>query len=198
MSTNNLISMEQTRSIDPPHADYAANVKIFPNTNSNNNTIHMDAAEQIELQDVVGLPSNGNNKHSNDDGRTRSSSVNGNRVAEGSPGASGAGSRIAITDLSTTPPRTASTRNSSERSLPLRSYSKWSPIEQGATLVWRDLCVYTTCEPNGSSGGGSLQKMKRIINNSTGAVQPGNLMALMGSRWVDMCIRLCNGTVCAC
>ncbi|XP_055844531.1 protein scarlet [Episyrphus balteatus] len=68
-----------------------------------------------------------------------------------------------------------STRNSSERSLPLRSYSKWSPAEQGATLVWRDLCVYTT------SGGSGLSKMKRIINNSTGAVQPGNLMALMGS-----------------
>ncbi|XP_058980481.1 protein scarlet [Musca domestica] len=71
-----------------------------------------------------------------------------------------------------------SKRNSSERSLPLRSYSKWSPSEQGATLVWRDLCVYTAGE-NGSSA--SLYNMKRIINNSTGAVQPGNLMALMGS-----------------
>lgn len=67
-----------------------------------------------------------------------------------------------------------SKRNSSERSLPLRSYSKWSPSEQGATLVWRDLCVYTNV--------GSGQKMKRIINNSTGAVQPGSLMALMGAR----------------
>uniref|UniRef100_A0A1I8NMU7 ABC transporter domain-containing protein n=1 Tax=Stomoxys calcitrans TaxID=35570 RepID=A0A1I8NMU7_STOCA len=72
-----------------------------------------------------------------------------------------------------------SKRNSSERSLPLRSYSKWSPSEQGATLVWRDLCVYTAGQ-NGSSP--SLYNMKRIINNSTGAVQPGNLMALMGSR----------------
>ncbi|XP_061392252.1 protein scarlet-like, partial [Musca vetustissima] len=71
-----------------------------------------------------------------------------------------------------------SKRNSSERSLPLRSYSKWSPSEQGATIVWRDLCVYTAGE-NGSSA--SLYNMKRIINNSTGAVQPGNLMALMGS-----------------
>lgn len=74
-----------------------------------------------------------------------------------------------------------SKRNSSERSLPLRSYNKWSPSEQGATLVWRDLCVYTAGE-RGSSP--SLHNMKRIINNSTGAVQPGNLMALMGSRWV--------------
>lgn len=74
-----------------------------------------------------------------------------------------------------------SKRNSSERSLPLRSYSKWSPTEQGATLVWRDLCVYTAGQ-NGSSA--SLYNMKRIINNSTGAVQPGNLMAIMGSRCV--------------
>lgn len=74
--------------------------------------------------------------------------------------------------LDTTPK--LSKRNSSERSLPLRSYSKWSPVEQGATLVWRDLCVYTNV--------GSGRGMKRIINNSTGAVQPGSLMALMGAR----------------
>lgn len=78
---------------------------------------------------------------------------------------------------------TQSARNSSERSLPLRSYSKWSPSEQGATLVWRDLCVYTTGQGGeGGSSASGLQNMKRIINNSTGAVQPGNLMALMGSR----------------
>uniref|UniRef100_A0A1A9W3A0 ABC transporter domain-containing protein n=1 Tax=Glossina brevipalpis TaxID=37001 RepID=A0A1A9W3A0_9MUSC len=76
------------------------------------------------------------------------------------------------------PASMASKRSSSERSLPLRSYSKWSPTEQGATLVWRDLCVYTAGE-RGSTP--TLYNMKRIINNSTGAVQPGNLMALMGS-----------------
>lgn len=75
-----------------------------------------------------------------------------------------------------------SKRNSSERSLPLRSYSKWSPTEQGATIVWRDLCVYTAGEAGTTP---SLHNMKRIINNSTGAVQPGNLMALMGSRFVS-------------
>uniref|UniRef100_A0A0A1WMB2 Protein scarlet n=1 Tax=Zeugodacus cucurbitae TaxID=28588 RepID=A0A0A1WMB2_ZEUCU len=186
MSTDNLISMEQTRSVDPPHAEYVANAKIIPNTtaNNNNNTICLDASEQIELQDVVGLPSNGNNKRNGDNARARSSSLNGNSPTEASPGlvSGGAGSRNAITDISNTPPRSASTRNSSERSLPLRSYSKWSPTEQGATLVWRDLCVYTTGDRNGAAGGGgSLHQMKRIINNSTGAVQPGNLMALMGS-----------------
>lgn len=82
---------------------------------------------------------------------------------------SGTGSELPSVD--TTPK--LSKRNSSERSLPLRSYSKWAPTEHGATLVWRDLCVYTNV--------GSGQKMKRIINNSTGAVQPGSLMALMGA-----------------
>ncbi|KAI8041808.1 protein scarlet [Drosophila gunungcola] len=82
------------------------------------------------------------------------------------------GSSMEVPSLDSTPK--LSKRNSSERSLPLRSYSKWSPTEQGATLVWRDLCVYTNV-------GGSGQRMKRIINNSTGAIQPGTLMALMGS-----------------
>ncbi|KAH8286909.1 hypothetical protein KR018_009038 [Drosophila ironensis] len=83
-----------------------------------------------------------------------------------------AGTTIEVPSLDSTPK--LSKRNSSERSLPLRSYSKWSPTEQGATLVWRDLCVYTNV-------GGSGRGMKRIINNSTGAIQPGSLMALMGS-----------------
>lgn len=71
---------------------------------------------------------------------------------------------------------------SSDTCLPLRSYSKWSPTDQGATIVWRDLCVYAT----GSGFGGSVnaKNLKRIINNSSGAVQPGSLMALMGSRYV--------------
>ncbi|KAL1398876.1 hypothetical protein pipiens_008614 [Culex pipiens pipiens] len=61
----------------------------------------------------------------------------------------------------------------------LRSYNKWSPTEQGATLVWRDLCVYAT----GQSGGGPSDRgpIKRIINNVSGAVTPGTLIALMGS-----------------
>ncbi|XP_058444348.1 protein scarlet [Malaya genurostris] len=56
----------------------------------------------------------------------------------------------------------------------LRSYNKWSPTEQGATLVWRDLCVYAT-------GKGDHGPIKRIINNVSGAVTPGTLIALMGS-----------------
>ncbi|XP_055378910.1 protein scarlet [Condylostylus longicornis] len=59
---------------------------------------------------------------------------------------------------------------------PVRSYNKWSPSEQGATIVWRDLCVYST-----GHNQSDLRDLKRIINNSTGAIQPGSLMALMGS-----------------
>lgn len=59
-----------------------------------------------------------------------------------------------------------------------RSYSKWCPVKQGATLVWRDVCVYAN-DVRQQRGAGQL---KRIINNSTGAIQPGTLMALMGSR----------------
>lgn len=61
-----------------------------------------------------------------------------------------------------------------------RSYSKWCPAKQGATLVWRDVCVYANDDVRQHRGAGG--QLKRIINNSTGAIQPGTLMALMGSR----------------
>lgn len=54
----------------------------------------------------------------------------------------------------------------------LRSYNKWCPVTHGATLVWRDVCVYAN---HGN------ENLKRIINGATGAVQPGSLVALMGS-----------------
>lgn len=63
--------------------------------------------------------------------------------------------------------------------MPMRSYCKWSPSKQGATLVWRDVCVYAT----DTNQPRPRCKLKRIINNSTGAIQPGTLMALMGSRY---------------
>lgn len=103
---------------------------------------------------------------------------NGNANSNGGGGGSGDGNG-GMSQHEDGPSSMASKRSSSERSLPLRSYNKWCPTEQGATLVWRDLCVYTSGE-RGSTP--TLYNMKRIINNSTGAVQPGNLMALMGSR----------------
>lgn len=60
----------------------------------------------------------------------------------------------------------------------LRSYSKWAPTEQGATLVWRDLCVYASGK---GCGPGGRKSIKRIIGNVSGAVTPGTLIALMGS-----------------
>lgn len=58
------------------------------------------------------------------------------------------------------------------RSISLRSYNKWSPTEHGVTLAWRDLSIYAAK---------SKTKIKRIINNSTGAITSGSLVALMGS-----------------
>lgn len=71
--------------------------------------------------------------------------------------------------------------------VPMRGRNTWISSKQGATLVWRDVCVYAT---NGGSKATS-KNLRRIINNSTGAIQPGTLMAVMGSRWlVDVSILL--------
>jgi ABC-type glutathione transport system ATPase component len=58
------------------------------------------------------------------------------------------------------------------RSISLRSYNKWSPTEHGVTLAWRDVSIYAAK---------SAKKIKRIINNSTGALTSGSLVALMGT-----------------
>lgn len=58
------------------------------------------------------------------------------------------------------------------RSISLRSYNKWSPTEHGVTLAWRDVSIYAAK---------STKKIKRIINNATGALTSGTLVALMGS-----------------
>ncbi|XP_018318843.1 protein scarlet isoform X2 [Agrilus planipennis] len=55
-----------------------------------------------------------------------------------------------------------------------RSYTYWSPVEEGVTLSWRDLSVYVLLKQKG-------QPYKRIINNVSGAVRAGSLVALMGS-----------------
>ncbi|XP_037030733.1 protein scarlet [Bradysia coprophila] len=59
--------------------------------------------------------------------------------------------------------------------MPLRGYSKWAPSD-GCTLVWRDVSVYANLDRSTNNC-----RLKRIINNSSGAIQPGTLMALMGS-----------------
>lgn len=61
--------------------------------------------------------------------------------------------------------------------MPLRGYTKWAP-SNGCTLVWRDVSVYANLDKSNNNS-----RLKRIINNSSGAIQPGTLMALMGSRY---------------
>lgn len=50
---------------------------------------------------------------------------------------------------------------------------------RGATLIWRNVNVYTKDKKNGRG----KKYLKRIINNSSGFIQPGTLMAVMGSRF---------------
>ncbi|XP_028131580.2 protein scarlet isoform X2 [Diabrotica virgifera virgifera] len=56
-----------------------------------------------------------------------------------------------------------------------RTYSRWSPIEEGVTLVWENLSVYSSTTKNGQ------MQHKQIINGVTGAVKAGSLVAIMGS-----------------
>lgn len=58
------------------------------------------------------------------------------------------------------------------RSISLRSYNKWSPLEHGVTLAWRDLSVYACKGP---------KKIKRLINTCSGAITSGSLVALIGA-----------------
>lgn len=64
--------------------------------------------------------------------------------------------------------------------LPLRGRNSWLSNKQGATLVWRDVCVYATIQ----SSKATSKNLRRIINNASGAIQPGTLMAVIGSRCV--------------
>ncbi|KAG5892103.1 hypothetical protein JTB14_008072 [Gonioctena quinquepunctata] len=56
-----------------------------------------------------------------------------------------------------------------------RTYSRWSPTEEGVTLAWDHLSVSAEIEKSGK------KVHKRIINSVTGAVKAGSLVALMGS-----------------
>ncbi|KAF7270965.1 hypothetical protein GWI33_016097 [Rhynchophorus ferrugineus] len=56
-----------------------------------------------------------------------------------------------------------------------RSYSRWSPLEEGVTLAWNDLTVSVKVPVN------RKVVFKQIINNVTGALKPGSLAAIMGA-----------------
>lgn len=51
-------------------------------------------------------------------------------------------------------------------------------MNQGASLIWRDVNIYT----KDKSCGRSANQLKRIINNASGTIEGGTLMAVMGSR----------------
>lgn len=53
-------------------------------------------------------------------------------------------------------------------------------VNSGASLIWRDVNIYT----KDKSCGRSTNQLKRIINNVSGTIEGGTLMAVMGSRWV--------------
>ncbi|KAJ3643838.1 hypothetical protein Zmor_026524 [Zophobas morio] len=57
----------------------------------------------------------------------------------------------------------------------VRTYTQWSPFEEGVTLAWNDVSVYAKTKKNGKI------VCKRIINGVTGAVKAGSLVALMGA-----------------
>lgn len=69
-------------------------------------------------------------------------------------------------------PRSDDSLKHLSRSISLRSYNKWSPTEHGITLAWRDVSIYAAK---------STKRIKRIINNASGAITSGSLVALMGS-----------------
>ncbi|KAJ9597850.1 hypothetical protein L9F63_011292, partial [Diploptera punctata] len=62
-----------------------------------------------------------------------------------------------------------------------RGYGEWNPSKDGVTLTWRDVSVYSIIKDNFVFCSRSKLSLKRIINNVTGAVKPGSLVAMMGS-----------------
>ncbi|KAJ8964586.1 hypothetical protein NQ314_004891, partial [Rhamnusium bicolor] len=64
----------------------------------------------------------------------------------------------------------------SSGSLRTRTYTGWSPVDEGVTIAWSDLSVSTRIKKRGRFVN------KRIINGVSGAIKAGTLVALMGSR----------------
>lgn len=51
---------------------------------------------------------------------------------------------------------------------------------RSATVRWKNVNVYTKDKKNGEG----RTNLKRIINNASGFIEPGTLMAVMGSRFI--------------
>lgn len=67
----------------------------------------------------------------------------------------------------------------------LADQGSWCAPRDGVTLAWKDLSVYVTNKEEKSRGGGgqtaSSTPYKRVLNNVSGVVRPGSLVALMGA-----------------
>lgn len=61
---------------------------------------------------------------------------------------------------------------------------------RGAKLIWRNVFVFAKADANASKFMRGKKQTKRIINNSTGYVKPGVLLAVMGARYMQHCISL--------
>ncbi|XP_042225060.1 protein scarlet-like [Homarus americanus] len=64
---------------------------------------------------------------------------------------------------------------------PTTRYGTWKSIEEGITLTWRDLNVYVPQRRPWYRRHGKHKPFKRVLNNVSGAVRPGSLVALMGA-----------------
>lgn len=53
--------------------------------------------------------------------------------------------------------------------------------KRGSKIVWRNLCVYAKLSKPGWIFGRTKTTTKRIVNNCTGQVNPGTLLAVMGA-----------------
>ncbi|XP_037797831.1 protein scarlet-like [Penaeus monodon] len=60
-------------------------------------------------------------------------------------------------------------------------YGTWRAPDEGITLTWRDLSVYVPQKRNWFRSDAGHRPFKRVLNNVSGAVRPGSLVALMGS-----------------
>nr|XP_053651117.1 protein scarlet-like [Cherax quadricarinatus] len=62
-----------------------------------------------------------------------------------------------------------------------RRYGTWRSVEEGITLTWRDINVYVPQKKTWYKRNLKHKPFKRVLNNVSGAVQPGTLVALMGA-----------------
>ncbi|KAK3882732.1 hypothetical protein Pcinc_012937 [Petrolisthes cinctipes] len=60
-------------------------------------------------------------------------------------------------------------------------YGTWRHNDDGVTITWRDLSVYVPQKKGWLKKNNHHRPFKRVLNNVSGAVRPGSLVALMGA-----------------